>query len=131
RLQPNQLENHHAGEEREDVTRWKGGDHLREESREQSGEDPVREAAESLTFRAMAVGKYLGDENPDDRSLTDRVRGDEGKDTNRHDRVMLRKEGPRNEPEKSKEAKRANEEKRAAAQPVNEPEADKGEGEIG
>src|ERR1035437_1323 len=99
RLHPNELENHHAGKEREDVTGWKSGHHLRKESRKQGGEDPVRETAEGLTFRAMTVGKYLGDEDPDDRSLTDRVRGNEGKDTNRHDRVMRRKEGPGHETE--------------------------------
>src|ERR1019366_4969662 len=94
-------------------------------------EDPVREAAESLAFRAMTVGKYLGDENPDDRSLTDRVRGNEGEDTNRHDRVMLCKKGPGDETERADVAERADKEKSATAQPVNQPEADKGENKVG
>jgi len=125
------LQNHHAGEERENVTRRKGGDHLREESRKQSSEDPVCEAAEGLTLRTMTVGKYLGDENPDDRSLANGVRGDEGEDTNRHDAVMLRKKSPGNQTERADVSERADKEKRAATQPVNEPEADKRENEIG
>src|SRR5882762_11311148 len=126
RLHPNELQNHHAGKEREDVTGRKGGDHLREKRRKQGGEDPVREAAEGLTFRAMTVRKYFGDEHPDDRSLADRVRGDKGKNTNWHDAVMLRKKSPGNQTERSDIAERSNKEERAAAQPVNEPEADKG-----
>src|SRR5260370_34844039 len=89
RLHPDELQNHHAGEERENVTRRKGGDHLREESRKQGGEDPVREAAEGLTFRAMTVGKYLGDENPEDRSRANGGPDDEGKEANGYDREML------------------------------------------
>ena len=130
RLHPNELQNHHAGEERENITGREGGDHLREESRKQGGKDPVREAAEALTFRAMTVGKYLRDENPDDRTLTDRVGGDEGEDTNGDDREMLRKEGPGNQTKGRDVAERANKEKRSAAQPVNQPKADKGEDEI-
>src|ERR1019366_3005275 len=41
-----------------------------------------------------------------------------------------RKESPRHETERSDVAGRANKEEGAAAQPVNEPEADKGESEI-
>jgi len=40
----------------------------------------MSETAQSLAFRAMPIGKYLGDENPNHRPLTDRVRGDEGED---------------------------------------------------
>src|SRR6266478_2811257 len=64
RLYPNELQNHHAGKEREDVTGWESGDHLWEKSRQQGGENPVREAAERLAFGAMTVGKYFGDEYP-------------------------------------------------------------------
>jgi hypothetical protein len=56
------LQNHHAGKEQEDVTGRELGDHRRKEGCEQGREDPVSEAAERLTFRAMAIGKYLGDE---------------------------------------------------------------------
>src|SRR5438876_4501674 len=130
RLYPNELQNHHAGKEREDVTGWESGDHLWEKSRQQGGENPVREAAERLAFGAMTVGKYFGDEYPNDRSLTDRVRGDKGENTNRHDREMLSKESPGNQTERSDVAERSNKKKRAATQPVNEPEADKSEHEI-
>jgi hypothetical protein len=51
------LQNHHAGEEQENVTGRELGDHRQEESGEQGGKDPVREAAERLTFRAMTIGK--------------------------------------------------------------------------
>jgi hypothetical protein len=61
RLHPDELQHHHAGKERENVAGRKAGDHLREESCEQGGEDPMREAAERLALRAMAIGKYLGD----------------------------------------------------------------------
>ena len=50
----------------------------------------MREAAERLAFGAMAVGKDFGNENPDDRSLTDGVRGDEGEDADRHDGIDAR-----------------------------------------
>src|SRR5882762_2084077 len=58
-LHPYELENHHAGKKREHVTGRECGDHLGEESGEQGGENPVREAAEGLAFRTMAIGKYL------------------------------------------------------------------------
>src|SRR4029077_19687790 len=131
RLHPDKLQNHHAGKEREDVTRRKCRDHLRKESRQQGGEDPVRKAAESLTFGTMTVGKDLGDKDPDDRSLTDRVRGNEGEDANRHDAVMLRKKSPCNQTERADVSERPDKEKRATAQPVNEPQTDKGKDEIG
>src|ERR1700676_4946091 len=131
RLHPNKLQNHHAGKEREHVAGWESGDHLWEKSRQEGGEDPVRKAAEGLTFGTMAVGKYLGDENPDDRSLANGVRGDEGEDTNRHDAVMLRKKSPGNQTERADVSERADNEKRAATQPVNEPKANKREDEIG
>ena len=124
------LQNHHAGKKREDVTGWESGDHLWEKSRQQGGENPVREAAERLAFGAMTVGKYFGDEYPNDRSLTDCVRGDKGENTNRHDREMLSKESPGNQTERSDVAERSNKKKRATTQPVNEPEADKSEYEI-
>src|SRR5271163_1877878 len=76
-LHPNELQHHHPGKKREHISGRKGGDHLRKESCEQGGENPVRETAEGLTFRAMTVGKYFRDEYPNDRSLADRVRRDE------------------------------------------------------
>ena len=81
---PEKLEHHHAGKERKNVTDWEGGDHLREESSEQSRKDPMRAAAQTLALRAMAIGEYFGDKNPDHRSLADGVRADEGEDASRH-----------------------------------------------
>ena len=43
----------HAAEEEENPAGRKGGDHPREESGGQRGEDPVREAAERLPSRTM------------------------------------------------------------------------------
>ena len=93
-LHPNELQHHHAGEEREHIAWRESRNHLGEERRERRGEDPVRETAESLAFGAMAIGKNLGDENPDHRSLSDGVSGDEGENADRHDGVVLREEGP-------------------------------------
>src|ERR1019366_2156315 len=93
--------------------------------------DPMREAAKRLAFRSMSVGKDFGDEAPDDRSLTDGMRGDEREDAHRHDAVMLSKECPGNQAERANVAERANEKQRAAAQSVNQPEADKRKNEIG
>lgn len=68
-LHPDQLQDHHAGEERKDVSRGKSGDHFWEERCEHRGEDPVSEASERLSFGAMTVREYLGDEYPDDCAL--------------------------------------------------------------
>jgi hypothetical protein len=48
----------------------------------------MRKTAQRLTFRAMTVRKYFRNKNPDDRSLSDGVRGDKGEDANRNDRKM-------------------------------------------
>src|SRR5271157_4443615 len=91
----------------------------------------MREAAQGLTFGAMPVRKYFGNKNPDHGSLTDRVRGDEGKNANRHDSKMLSKEGPGHQAERGNIAERANKQKRAPSQSVNQPESDKGKNKIG
>src|SRR5690348_18432169 len=67
RLHPNELQHHHPGKKREHITWRQSRNHLGEKSRERGGEDPVREAAQSLALRPMAVGKNLGNENPDHR----------------------------------------------------------------
>jgi hypothetical protein len=54
------------------------------------------EASKTLTFGAMSIGKDLGDEDPDHRALTNRVRGDKGKNANGNDRVMRLKKSPGN-----------------------------------
>ncbi len=64
---------------------WKRRHHPGEKSREQRGEDPMGEAAQGLTFGAVAIGKYFGDEDPDHRSLADGVGGDEGENAHGHD----------------------------------------------
>jgi len=99
RFHPDQLQHHHPRKEREHITRRERRDHPREESSEQGREDPVRETAERLALRAMAVGKYFGDENPDDRALPDGVRGDEGEDADGNEREMVREESPRDQAE--------------------------------
>src|ERR1700688_1497530 len=84
-LHPNKLKDHHACKKGKNVTRRKRGDHLGEESCEQRGEDPVGEAAQSLTFRSMTIGKYLRDKYPDDRSLANRGRRNEAENAYWHD----------------------------------------------
>src|SRR5208337_2576807 len=116
---------------REYVTGWKTGDHPREERSKQSGKDPMREAAQGLTFSAMPVWKYLGNKNPDDRCLPDGVRSNEGKNADWHDRKMLSKKRPGHQSERADVAERANKKKRASSQSVNQPEANKGKNEIG
>src|SRR6266536_2184355 len=100
-LDPEELEHHHAGKKQEHITGWEGSDHLREKSRKQRGEHPVRETAEGLPFGAMAVGKYFRYEDPNDGSLADRVGGNEGEYADWHDREMVSKEGPGNQAERS------------------------------
>src|SRR6516162_3824195 len=46
RLHPNELQNHHAAEKREYVTRRKRSDHQREKRRQQRRENPMRGAAQ-------------------------------------------------------------------------------------
>src|SRR5581483_9402110 len=58
-LYPDELENHHPGEEREYVTGRQSSDHLGEKRGERRRENPVSEAAQSLSFGAVAVGEYL------------------------------------------------------------------------
>src|SRR5262249_55270752 len=110
---------------------WKALDHSWEKCCQQCGEDPVRKAAESLAFCAIAIGKYFRDENPDHGSLSDGMGGDEGKDACRHDAVVSGKESPGNETERSDVAVRANKQKRAAPEPVDQPESDEGKDQIG
>ncbi len=83
-----------AGKEREDIARRQYGYHLWEECGQQSGKDPVSEAAESLTFRAMAVGKDLGNEYPNHGALSNGVRCDESENADGNDRVMAGEESP-------------------------------------
>lgn len=106
RFHPNQLENHHAGKERENVSGREGRDHPREERCEQRGEDPVREAAQRLTLRAMTIGKYLRNKHPNDGALADCVGSDEGEDAHRHDREMIAEKGPGHEAERGDVAER-------------------------
>src|SRR5580698_1200568 len=123
RFHPDQLQHHHAGEERENVPGREMRDHLWEESREQRGEYPMRETAQRLAFRTMPVGKYLRDENPDNRSLTNRVGGDEGEDAYRHNGVMIGKKSPGHKAERGNISERADVEQRAAAETIDQPES--------
>ena len=130
-LHPNKLENHHPGKKRENVAGREGCDHLREKRCQRGSEDPVREAAERLALGALPIRKDLRNKHPNDRALTDGMRGDEGEDTNRHDAVVLGKKSPGNQTERADVSERADKEKRAATEPVNQPEADEGENQVG
>src|SRR5258708_7719672 len=88
-------------------------------------------AAEGLALRALAVWKDLGDVHPDHGALTDRMRRNECEDADRYQSKMLRKKGPGHEPERGNVAERANQQQRAAPQPVNEPQTHKSENQIG
>src|SRR5437763_16942546 len=70
RLHPNELQHHHSGKKREHITWRQSRNHLGEKSRERRSEDPVREAAERLDFRAMADGENFRDENSGHSSLS-------------------------------------------------------------
>ena len=91
----------------------------------------MRAAAQALALGAMAIGKYFGDKNPNYGSLTDRVCGDEGEDANRHDQEVTGKESPCDQAKRSDVSDRADIKKSAPAQPVNQPESDKSENQIG
>jgi hypothetical protein len=60
----------------------------------------VREAAQALTFRAMAIRKYLRNEHPYDRALSDRVSRDERENANGNDRVMFLEKSPSDQRER-------------------------------
>src|ERR1035441_303498 len=84
RFHPNQLENHHAGKERENVSGREGRDHPREERCEQRGEDlflhlrsalkgPSRkymEALKDLRY-ALAMLREFGFDQLSDAQLED------------------------------------------------------------
>ncbi len=79
----------------------------------------------------MAVRKNFRDENPDDRALADGVRRNERKNARRHDAEMLGEKRPRRQSQRDDVTERADEQQRAAAQPVNQPQADKREQQVG
>ncbi len=121
RLHPNQLQHHHSGKERKHITWRQSRNHLGKESGERCSEDPVRETAQSLAFRAMAVGENFGDENPDHRSLSNRVCGNERENADRHNGVVLGEKSPGHKSEREDVAERSDVEKSPAAEPVNQP----------
>src|ERR1700735_290837 len=62
-----ELDDHHGGEKYEGI----GAGSFRDDGKERGDEgihDPVRGAAQALTFGANGVGKYFADVNPDDRA---------------------------------------------------------------
>lgn len=71
------MEDHHHAEKGENRP---GRDRLgrhRKGERHQRREDPVRERAEGLSLRTEPLRKDLRDQDPDDRALTDGMRGEE------------------------------------------------------
>jgi hypothetical protein len=62
RLNPQELQAHHPGKKGKHISGMECRHHLWKKSREQGGKDPVREAAQGLTFGTMAIRKYFGDE---------------------------------------------------------------------
>ena len=121
RLHPNELQHHHPGKKREHITWRQSRNHLGEKSRERGGEDPVGEAAQSLALRPMAVGENLGDENPDYRSLSNRVCGNERENADRHNGVVLGEKSPGHKAERENVAERSDIEKSPAAEAVDQP----------
>src|SRR5262245_33547268 len=88
------------------------------------------EATQGLPFGPMTIREDLGNENPDHRSLAHGVRGDERKKAGRDDGKMLGEETPRNQSQREDVAKRADVEQTAPADPVNQPQAQKGENDV-
>src|SRR5450631_2437965 len=79
----------------------------------------------------MTVGKYLRNENPDDRALAYGVCRDECENTRGNDGVVRRKKCPRDQPKGHNVAKRTYIQKRPPSQAVNQPESDEGEHQVG
>src|SRR6476469_2486435 len=121
RLHPDELQHHHPAKEGEHISRRQSRKQLGKESRECRSEDPVREAAKSLAFRPMSVGKNLGDENPDHRSLSNRVRGDKCENADRHNGVVLGEKSPSHKAEREDVTEGSDIEKSSSAQTVNQP----------
>ena len=71
-----QLLSHHGGEEIKGNSAPAGG-YQGEDSGDDGVHDPVREAAEALTFGADLVGEDLADVDPDDSALRKGEEGDE------------------------------------------------------
>src|SRR5207248_2072949 len=107
--------------EEKDVARRKRSNHLWKKCRQKRGEDPMREAAQCLALGTMAVGKDFGNKNPDNSTLADGMGGDEGENARGDDSVMLRKEGPRGQAERTNVAKGADVEQGAPPQPIDQP----------
>ena len=90
----------------------------------------MREAAESLAFRAMAVGENFRDENPDHRSLSNRVCGNERENAYRHDDIVLGEKPPGHKAEREDVAEGSDVEKSPAAETVDQPKPDKREYQV-
>ena len=98
-LHPDELKDHHEAKEAKDYAWVEGLHHRGEKQRQQCRENPVGEAAQRLTLRAMPVREDLGNEHPDDSALPNGMSGNKSKDTGRHDRKILREECPRTKAE--------------------------------
>ena len=126
----NKLNRHHGCEEGERGRRGAGGD-AREVQGDQCSADPVGGAADGLALGADAVGKDLRDVDPDDRALRD---GEEQDVDHQHPdeqalmRVGVEDLGDRGEGEHH--ADRADEQKRLAAELIDQRHAQEGGEEV-
>jgi len=128
---PYELEDHHEAEEEEHVSGGEGRHHRREKQGEEGGENPVGEAAERLALRPVTVRENLRDQDPDDRSLSDRVRCNERKHARGNDGKRFGEERPRTKAERGDVAKRADVKQGAATEAVDQPEADESKDQVG
>src|SRR5262249_9788643 len=131
RPHPDELKNHHDAEEQEYVTRCERSDRFGEESSDQGRKNPMCKTAQRLPLRAMAIGKYFGNQYPHDRTLPDRMCRNESEDTHWHNCKMPGKKRPGDKPQRNDVAQRTHVEQRSPAHPIDEPQTCKGKYEIG
>ena len=101
RLHPDELQNHHAGEERKYVSGWKCRNDFRKQRRQNSREYPVSETSQRLTLRAMLIWKDFGNINPNRHSLTNGMGRDEREDADRNDGIVFGKKCVRDKAKRS------------------------------
>ena len=128
---PAKLQHHHDTEKSEDGSRSERGDHRREVESQERGENPVSGTTQRLALCPVTIRENLGNEDPDNGTLTDRMGSDEGKDAKRDDAKVFGEKGPGTQTERHDVAKGSDVEKSPPAESINEPESEKGEDQIG
>src|SRR5512139_806073 len=118
---PQQLQTHHETEECEDGSWCHALRHSREKQRQQRCKNPMRGTAKSLSGRAMTVREDLADEDPDHRSLSHRMRGDERENAKRDEGEMLSVEGPGTKTQGKDVSERADDQQGSAAKMIDKP----------